>query len=165
MKKGITLIGIPGSGKSTVGQLLAKDTSLEFLDLDDLIRENIGISPNDYLKKYGDEALLVLEEKLTLEQNLINKVFSPGGSIIYSDKAMKKIKEETLVVYLKVRLDELKKRVKNLNTRAIVRLKKLGLEMLYSERVPMYEKSADIVVENTERTDYQIAHQILSKYS
>lgn len=158
--KGITLLGMPGSGKTTIGKLLANDLRLEFVDLDDLIQKETSISPNEYLEKYGDEKLTELEEKITLALNLNGKVFSPGGSLIYRDEAMKKVKRETTVVYLKVPFDILEKRITNLETRAIVGLKKHGFENLYKQRSPLYQKCADIIL-SVENEDSDVVEKIL----
>lgn len=144
--KGITLLGMPGSGKTTIGKLLANDLKLEFVDLDDLIKKETSISANEYLEKYGDEKLTELEEKITLNLNLGDKLFSPGGSLVYRDRAMKKVRRETTIVYLKVPLGVLKKRITNLETRAIVGFKKHGFEYLYKQRSPLYQKYADIMI-------------------
>ncbi len=155
---------MPFSGKSTIGKLTAKDLGWEFLDLDELIKKEQGIFHSDFLEKFGDEALLDLEEKLTLKQELTNKIFSPGGSIIFKEKAMGKIKLETIVVYLKVSLEDLKRRAVNLNSRGIVGLKKFGFDKIFELRTPIYEKFADIIITNKGKTDLQIVHKILSEY-
>jgi shikimate kinase len=83
-QKGITLIGMPGSGKSTIGKLLAKKSDRKFIDLDILIKVKSGKSHTDILAEQGDSALLKLEEFYTLGLDFTDTVFSPGGSIVYS---------------------------------------------------------------------------------
>lgn len=94
--------------------------------------------------------LLNSKKKITLNLDLKGKLFSPGGSFIYGNKAMRKAKRETIVVYLKISLATLEKRITNLNTRGIVGLKKYGLKALYKQRSPLYRQHADIIfsVEN-----------------
>ena len=104
--KGITLVGMPGSGKSTAGKALAKSLGWDFIDLDIYIKEKTGRGHEVILDEDGEKALLALEENFTLGIDLNRVVFSPGGSIIYSRAAMKKLKEETLVVYLETPLAE-----------------------------------------------------------
>ena len=121
--KGITLIGMPGSGKSTIGKKLAERLKFRFVDLDELIKEKIGRSHAEILEKDGRDALINLENQLTLELNFENTIFSPGGSIIYSLVAMEKLRAETTVIYLELQLQEIQKRLgKNPNSRGIVGL-------------------------------------------
>lgn len=143
--KGITLIGMPGAGKSTIGKLLAKHLRFRFLDLDDLIRQKEGIDIDKILQNKGNEEFSRLETNYTLQQNLSDTVFSPGGSIIYSPQAMEKIKQGTMIIYLETSLEEIKKRldenIKRQNT--IVDLKEKGIDRLYKERIPLYKYYAD----------------------
>lgn len=144
--KGITLLGMPGSGKTTIGKLLAIDLGLKFLDLDELIKKQTSIFHNEYLEKYGNDGLVKLEEKITITLDLTDKLFSPGGSIVYSHKAMRKIKIQTTVVLFEVPLEILTKRITKLDTRGIVGLKKYGFKQLYKLRMPLYKKYADITL-------------------
>ncbi|HUZ92799.1 MAG TPA: shikimate kinase, partial [Candidatus Paceibacterota bacterium] len=96
-RTGITLIGMPGSGKSTIGKLLSKRLSFRFIDLDLFIKEKGGESHDTIANVQGESALLGLEEKYALALDLDRAVFSPGGSIIYSKKAMEKLRKETAV--------------------------------------------------------------------
>lgn len=146
MKKGITLIGMPGAGKTVVGQKLAQKLGLKFIDLDDLIFERTGQAVNDYLKEHGEKDFLRLQENLVSSLNLENKVFAPGGSIIYSDSAMGKIKGETYVIFLNVPLSVLKKR-REKDSKGIIGLKKHKLGYLFDERLALYKKYADVTLE------------------
>lgn len=161
--KGVTLIGMPGAGKSTIGKLLAKRLNYQFVDLDIFMtqKENQGIS--EILKEKGDGGFIGLEEKYALGLNLANTVFSPGGSIIYSPKAMEKIKNETLVVYLSQPLSEIKRRLgKNLSARGIVGLKERGLAELFAERMPLYRKSAHCAIECSGLNDEEVINKIIT---
>src|SRR3989338_7611659 len=111
MKKGITLLGMPGSGKSSVGKQLSVKLNWQHLDLDDYIRDRQQVPHYQILAEKGDEALLALENQYTLELDLNNTVFSPGGSIVYSPQAMEKIRRDTLIVLLEAPLEEVIKRV------------------------------------------------------
>jgi len=151
--KGITLIGMPGVGKSTVCKLLASELQWNFIDVDELIYQLRGISHDEFLKVHGEEALKNLEEKLTLEQNLINSVFSPPGSIIFSKKAMNKIKDETKVFYLKSSLDKIIKQLGDkIDKNGIIGLAENGIEGVYLEREPIYNSYADEII-NAEELD------------
>ncbi len=145
-KTNIIMIGMPASGKSAVGRRLAKKLDKNFLDVDLLIQENeemalqeiINQKGNDYFKKIEDETLASLDVE--------NTVISPGGSAIYYEKAMSRIKEIGVVVYLDVAYREIERRLGNLETRGIVFPDGMGFIDLYNERKPLYEKWADITI-------------------
>jgi shikimate kinase len=162
--KGITLIGMPGAGKSTIGKMLAKRTGFKFVDLDVLIKEKTGRSHADILENDGEDRLLELENKYTLELDLAQTIFSPGGSIVYSKPAMEKLKNETKITYLELSLSEIKKRLgKNLKTRGIIGLKQKGLEGLFAERTPLYKESAHRTINCSGLSDEEIARALLAK--
>jgi shikimate kinase len=165
--KGITLIGMPGSGKSAIGKRVAPRLGFKFIDLDELILQTQGIYHHDYMMQKGEPALVELENNLTLGLNLEDTIFSPGGSIIYSKNAMDKLKKETLLVYLSVSLEQVKKHLGDkINRNGIIGLAAKGIEGLYKERTPLYEKFADIIIDcigsNLEEKVEQV-HQILKK--
>lgn len=171
--KGITLIGMPGAGKSTIGKMLAKElgfsaqggsaSSWKFVDLDILIKEKEGRSHADILEKDGTEALLNVEEKHALDLDLAKTVFSPGGSIIYSPEAMEKIKNETKIIYLELPMKDIKKRLgKNIETRGIVGLKEKGIDDLFAERTPLYESFAHYTISCLALTDKSIVNKIIN---
>lgn len=153
---------MPGAGKSTLGPLLAKDLSLEIEDLDKLINKKTKISMNEFIEKNGEDKLLKLEEELTLPLDLKGKMFIPGGSIIYSKKAMKKLKKETFIIHLKVPREILKSRLKNIDIRGIIGLKRYGFDKLFDMRSILYEKYADAVVLVNNETEDEI-RRILKK--
>lgn len=138
--KGITLIGMPGSGKSTVGKLLAKEISYNFIDLDEFIKEKSGKSHQEIIRIEGEKELLWLEELYTLGLDFTKTVFSPGGSIVYSSPAMEKLKKETTVFYLDLPLKVIKDRLGDaIESRGIVGLKEKGLKELFEERNRIYK--------------------------
>jgi shikimate kinase len=146
--KGITLIGMPSSGKSTIGKLLAENLKWKFIDLDELISQEEGIDITELIQKKGEKELSRLETDYTLKQDLSNIVFAPGGSIIYSETAMEKIKKETAVIYLEIPLDEIEKRIsKHRRSQIIVGLKEKGLPKLFEERILLYKLNADQTVD------------------
>ena len=161
MQKGLTLIGMPGAGKSTLGIKLSKNLNREFVDLDDLILRTTGISPNKYLRINGEKDLLILEEDLTLKLTLWNKVYSPGGSIVYMEKAMKKVLSETYVLFLQVKKDILKKRIKNMDTRAIIGLQEYGFDKLFDLRSSLYKQYANLHVDVDNHTEDEVIKIIL----
>ena len=164
--KGITLIGMPGAGKSTIGKMLAERLGHNFVDLDILIKEKEGRSHADILEQDGTETLLAAEEKHTLGLNLEKTVFAPGGSIVYSPRAMEKISGETILIYLSLPLSEIKRRLgKNIHSRGIVGLKEKGLASLFNERTPLYQNAAHFVIDSASLTDEAAVEKVLEFYA
>ncbi|HPD00618.1 MAG TPA: shikimate kinase [Acetivibrio sp.] len=145
-KTNIVLIGMPGAGKSTIGVLLAKALKKPFIDTDLLIQQKYNMFLQDIIDKYGIKRFLSVEEEIAVSMDIRNHVIATGGSIIYSDAALKHLKKEGFVVYIKLRLDEIEKRISNISSRGIAKEKDKTLMDLYNERVPLYEKYADITV-------------------
>ncbi len=144
--KNIVLIGMPGAGKSTVGVLLAKSMLMNFCDTDLLIQNSTGESLCDTIKKRGIEAFIELEDEIIYNNDFNNSVIATGGSAVYGERAMRKLKENGKIVYLKVTPEELNKRVNNIHTRGIAMKEGTTLAELYEERAPLYEKYADVTV-------------------
>lgn len=146
----IVLIGMPASGKSTAGVLLAKKIGYDYIDCDLLMqrRENAVIS--DLLKERGADEFIKLEEEVNSSVYAEKSVISTGGSVIYGEKAMAHLAEIGKIVYLHVGLLELEKRLsgKDLFLRGVVMKGEAhNLAELYSERIPLYEKYAQITVD------------------
>jgi shikimate kinase len=160
--KGVTLIGMPGSGKSTVGKNLAELLQWKFVDLDKLILEKEGVSHDKILNIKGREELLRLENNYTLGLNLQEVVFSPGGSIVYSPEAMEKLKSETFIIYLDVPLEEIKRRIGDNagNGRGVVDFKEKGIEGLFAERVPLYQTCAHYTIQKFNQNSEKMARDI-----
>jgi len=113
------------------------------------------------LKEKGEEELLRVEENLALGIDYANTLFSPGGSIVYSQKAMEKLREETTVMHLDVPFDEIRRRIMNhIDTRGVVGLEKHGLEGLYQERVPRYREFAHYTIPCANMNEEKIVEQI-----
>jgi shikimate kinase len=142
----IVLIGMPGSGKSTVGVLLAKMLGMNFIDADLLIQQREGMKLYEILAQKGNDYFARVEEEVNASIEAENTVIATGGSVIYGEKAMEHLKSIGKVVYLKVPLRELERRIKNFATRGIQMAPGQTLGDLYAERVPLYEKYADITV-------------------
>ncbi len=144
--KNIILIGMAGSGKSTIGVLLAKSLGMPFIDTDLIIQERENKLLQDIINQYGIEEFLKIEEKALLSLNLHGTVIATGGSAVYSSQAMSHLKKNGRAVYIKVGYDEIKKRLKNITTRGIAVEKGKTLKDLFQERIPLYEKYSDITV-------------------
>ncbi len=143
----IVLIGMPGSGKSTVGVLLAKALGYSFVDTDLIISRMAGKPLQKILDQDGLGEFLKLEEKTGKELRCESTVIATGGSMVMSDSAMKNLKESGRVVFIDVPLSEIKHRVTNIKTRGIAFDKGETLDDVYVKRYPLYKKYSDITVE------------------
>ena len=142
MKKNVTLIGMPGSGKSTVGVVLAKVLGYHFVDSDLVIQEQTGKLLHELITEYGDEGFLEIENKVNAGLQVERSVIATGGSAVFGEEAMEHLREISTVVYLKLSYPNLKKRLGDLKKRGVV-LKPGQLEY----RTPYYEKYAHVVVD------------------
>lgn len=143
----VTLIGMPGAGKSTVGVLLAKRLGLNFTDGDLLIQVRQGEHLQATVDRLGYLAVRQIEEEVLLEAPLEQTLVATGGSAVYSDKAMARLKAAGPVVYLRAPLGLLEKRVSAHPDRGIACPPGHGLAEVYAERTPLYERFADLVVD------------------
>ena len=143
----VTLIGMPGSGKSTVGVLLAKALGYQFVDTDLLIQQREGALLQDVLDALGVEAFLDLEGEVLSGLACTGTVIAPGGSAVCRERGTKRLKELGRVVYLHVPLAELERRVDNITTRGIAMAPGETLSHVFAQREPLYRKYADLTVE------------------
>jgi shikimate kinase len=143
----ITLIGMAGAGKSTVGKALAKRLDYTFLDVDRLITEKAGVPLQVLIDKQGDSALIKFEEEAILNLgNLDNCIISPGGSVIYSEKAMGHLKKMSKIIFLDAPFRSIVRRIPNARKRGIVGLRDRSLKELFEERMILYQKYADFSI-------------------
>lgn len=143
----VILIGMPGVGKSSAGVVLAKVLGYKFLDSDILIQEREGKLLKNIISEVGIKGFIDVENKINSGIETENSVIATGGSVIYGKEAMEHLKSIGKVVYLKASYEEIDKRLGNLVGRGVVMHEGQTLRDLYEERVPLYEKYADIVVE------------------
>ena len=160
----ITLIGMAGVGKSKVGRVLAKKLNYDFIDVDEIIEKNSKLKLQQIIDQFGDDEFMKIEEKAILGLGKLNNcIVSPGGSAAYSANAMEFLKKISVVVFLNAPFIVVDK-VKNRLTRGIVGLKGKGLRSLFEERLPLYRKYADVILDLDE--DYEIegvAEEILER--
>lgn len=159
--KNLVLIGMPGAGKSMVGVLLAKTLRKRFVDTDLLIQETTGRHLQEIIDTDGVDAFMKTEEEIVLRHTFHNTVIATGGSVVYSPKAMAHLKSDGIVVYLSVTFEEMTRRLRNITTRGIVLHPGQTLRDLYDERVPLYERYADITVDCTGEHFEEIVHLII----
>lgn len=143
----ITLIGMPGAGKSSVGKRLARALGYRFIDTDALIVSAASTGLQSIVDEKGDAALIDIEEQCTLSMVLHdNCIIATGGSVVYSEKAMSFLKARTTVIYLDVTFEMIARRLSNIDTRGVVGLKGKTLHELYLERSRLYTKYADVTI-------------------
>ena len=142
----IILIGMPGAGKSTIGVILAKTLGMDFLDSDLVICRETGKTLQEILDSQGLEAFLRIEEDVVCGLAPKNTVIATGGSVPMSDRAMGHLASQGTVVYLRVELPELTRRLSNIKTRGIAFGPGESLETLYQKRTPIYARWADLTV-------------------
>ena len=146
MKK-ILVIGCPGSGKSTVGVLLAKALGFGFLDTDLVIQQQEGALLQDILDRRGVPYFLDAEERAVCSVQCDHHVIAPGGSVVCREGAINHLKAMGPVIYLRVPLEELKRRIHNLDSRGIALEPGQTLDDILTIRAPLYETYADYIVD------------------
>ena len=151
-KTNITLIGMPASGKSSVGIVLAKRLGKKFVDTDIVIQERYGKLLKELIKEYGDDGFRKIEDEVNASLDVTNSIISPGGSVVYGTKAMEHLKEISVVIYLELSYTAIKSRLGDLRERGITLKEGQTLKDLYLERTPLYEKYADITVNEMKKT-------------
>ncbi len=145
----IILIGMPGSGKSTLGVLLARAMNYRFVDTDLLIQEREGRLLCEIIEEEGLERFLEIEGEVNEGLSVERTVIAPGGSAIYHEAAMKHFSEIGTIVYLHVPVSELGKRLGDLKRRGVVLKEGQSLQTLYEERQVYYERYAEVTVNVT----------------
>ncbi len=157
MKNNIILIGMPGSGKSTVGVVLAKILGYEFVDSDLEIQKRYKKRLSEIIKECGSEGFIQIENDVNKSLHPERTVIATGGSAVYGAEAMAHFGEIGTVIYLKIDCDELAKRLGDLKNRGVVLKENQTLKDLYEERVPLYEKYAAITIDEQNMDIQQIA--------
>ena len=143
----IILIGMPGCGKSTVGVVLAKAANMDFIDSDLVIQREMGMKLSQIIDLHGDEGFRAIENRINAALQAESCVIATGGSVVYGEDAMRHLKEIGTVVYLKLSCEAIEERLGDLHARGVTIKPGWTLRDLYNERVPLYEKWADITVD------------------
>ena len=142
----LVLIGMPGSGKSTVGVLLAKALGYSFEDVDLIISRRAGKPLQRILDEDGLDSFLELEQAVGSTLSAERTVIATGGSMVLSAQAMAHLKKMGTVIFIDVPFQEIERRVTNIRTRGIVFHKDETLRDVYRERLPLYKRYADVTV-------------------
>ena len=147
MKGNIILIGMPGSGKTTIGTELSEKLGYGYIDSDSVIGAREGKRLNQIIAEVGREAFLDIEARVNSEICADRCVIATGGSVIYREAAIKKLKETGKIVYLKLPYEVIERRLGDLKARGVALKEGFTLKDLYEERVPLYTKYADVIAE------------------
>ena len=143
----IILIGMPGCGKSTVGVVLAKAANMDFIDSDLVIQKQTGKRLSQIIEESGDDAFRQIENRINAALEAENSVIATGGSAIYGEDAMRHFKAIGTVVYLRLSYEAVADRLGDLHARGVTMTPGWTLRNLYDERVPLYEKWADLTID------------------
>ena len=164
-KENITLIGMPGSGKSTVGVVLAKTLGYNFIDTDLLIQEQDGRLLQDIINESGNEFFKNLEKKILLEVDIKKSVIATGGSAVYYENSMEHLRDISTIFYLDVPLYVVKRRLHNIKTRGISMGAGETIELLMDKRKPLYKKYADFTIDALDKNIERVVEEIIEEYS
>ena len=159
----IILIGMPGCGKSTVGVVLAKAANLDFIDSDLVIQKKTGAKLSQLIEQHGDAGFRAIENRINAELDAQDSVIATGGSVIYGEDAMRHLKEIGTVVYLKLSCEAIEDRLGDLHARGVTIQPGWTLRDLYNERVPLYEKWADVTVDCEQLRLREVVQYIMEK--
>lgn len=145
----IILIGMPGSGKSTVGVVLAKNLGYRFIDSDIVIQDRYKKFLRELIADLGEDGFLKIESDVNCSLNTDNTVIATGGSAVYKEEAMLHLKKNGIFVYLKVSNSELDTRVTDFERRGVITNKKSTMQEIFEDRQKLYEKYADITIDES----------------
>ncbi len=158
----IVLIGMPGAGKSTVGVVLAKCLGYRFVDSDLVIQEKAGKLLHEIMEERGTDGFLAVENEINASLKAERSVIATGGSVIYGKEAMEHLGRIGTLVYLKLSCPAVEERLGDLTERGVAVREGQTLKDLYEERIPYYEKYAQIVIDCENKMIKDIAAEIIS---
>ena len=142
----IIFIGMPASGKSTIGVVAAKRMGYEFLDTDLLIQKREKCLLKDIIAQKGIDGFLAIEDQVNASVDVEHTIIAPGGSVVYCENAMRHFKEIGTVVYLHASYQTISDRIGDAEKRGVVLRDGQTLRQLYEERRVLFEKYADITI-------------------
>jgi shikimate kinase len=160
IKNNIALIGMPAVGKSTVGVLLAKKLGFGFLDTDILIQTREKMTLAQIIFEKGLERFLEVEESHLLSLDCSQHLIATGGGVIYKENAMAHLARTATIIYLSVALDILTTRLSDVIERGVAIDPGKGIDDLYKERTPLYDKYCDIKIDCKIKTPSQVVSAI-----
>ncbi len=156
----VVLIGMPGAGKSTIGVILAKQSAHNFVDMDVLIQLEEKRTLQEILDAEGNLGFNKIEARVLLSHHFTNHIISTGGSAVYSEAAMRHLKANGIAVFLQVEIEELQRRLTNLDSRGVAAAPGQTFAELYEERQILYRKYADVTIECNHFSQLEISTMI-----
>ena len=159
--KNIVFIGMPASGKSTVGVVVAKRLGYKFVDTDLVIQEVEKRLLKEIIAEEGNEGFLRIEDRVNAEIQEERAVISPGGSVVYCENAMRHYKETGMIVYLHTSYETLSNRLHNAKNRGVVLKDGQTLKDLYEERTALFERYADLTISEEGRDLEETIEEVL----
>ncbi|MCD8051356.1 MAG: shikimate kinase [Clostridiales bacterium] len=161
MSKNIVLVGMPASGKSTIGVILAKELKYRFTDTDLVLQEATDQTLVEIIVQRGLEGFLQLENDTVAALEARRSVIATGGSVIYGQEAMEHLKVNGIIVYIRHRYEVIQSRLTNITTRGVAMREGETLYDLFRERTPLYERYADVTLEADGLTTEQAVQEII----
>jgi shikimate kinase len=159
----ISLIGMPGCGKSTVGAQLARQLDLKLVDTDGLIEAQEQQTLQQIMDGRGNAMFRAIEEQVLTNMPLFPSVISTGGSVVYSDKIMGRLRAASTVVYLRARYETIEHRVSLAPHRGIAAEGTQTLRDIFDERIPLYERFSELTVDCDDITPQAVAEAIVAQ--
>lgn len=159
--KNIVFIGMPASGKSTVGVVVAKRLGYKFVDTDLVIQEVEKRLLKEIIAEEGNEGFLRIEDRVNAEIQEERAVISPGGSAVYCENAMRHYKETGMIVYLHTSYETISNRLHNAKNRGVVLKDGQTLKDLYEERTALFERYADLTISEEGRDLEETIEEVL----
>ena len=163
MKTNITLIGMPGCGKSTMGVLLAKALNMRFTDTDLLIQQKYTRFLWQIIEEEGIEAFKAKEAGVICALRCENTCIATGGSVVYSGRAMQHLKEISRVVFIDLPCHEIERRIADIRGRGVVIDQGKTLAELFDERRSLYLRYADVTVQARGKGVEELLMEIIKK--
>lgn len=163
--RNLVLIGMPGAGKTTVGEHLARALGRPFVDTDKRIESAEGKSLQAVLDAAGRDAFLKTEQKHVCALDVHNAVIGTGGSVPYSERAMMHLAQNGVVVFLYLPLEAVRPRLTNFDERGLALRPDQTFDDLYEERQPLYRRHADITVDCTGLTAEETVAAVLRHFT
>ncbi len=163
----IVLIGMRGSGKTTVGKILAQKLGRELVEMDRLITHKVGLGIPEIVERYGWPKFRDIEEEITSEvagqDNIVN---AAGGGVVIREKNIQKLKKTGVLVWLKAGVDTLVRRIREDTERPPLvggRTQREDIEITLAERTLLYQKAADLVIDTENQTPEEVAEIVMSR--
>lgn len=157
----LILIGMPASGKSTVGRHLAKKLNMDFIDTDNLIEKCEGMKLQEIINSKGNDYFWKVEEEVLCNLDCHDTVIATGGSAVLFPKAIEQMRQTGIIIYLEQSLSWLKKRLYNLDSRGVTLDEGESIESLYNYRVPLYKRYSQITVEVANKSVEEVVNEII----